>query len=73
MIHTGLTFGQQVLYFTEDDPELASCSSIVSIIISSLQPICAFYQLFFIFKYANVSAKTLDICNSEYVYFYFYG
>ncbi|XP_037792233.1 proton channel OtopLc-like [Penaeus monodon] len=62
MIHTGLTFGQQVLYFTEDDPELAACSSIVNIIISSLQPICAFYQLFFIFKYANL------IINRRYIW-----
>lgn len=65
MIHTGLTFGQHVLYFTEDDPQLAACSSIVNVIISSMQPICAFYQLFFIFKYSNVSTSKIELVESN--------
>ncbi|XP_027239094.2 proton channel OtopLc [Penaeus vannamei] len=61
MIHTGLNLAQKVLYLLDDDPYFLECTNIPDVLMSVLQPICAFYQLFFIFKYSNL------IINRRYV------
>lgn len=65
LIHTGLNLGQKILYLTEEDPAFDDCTCTTDVVMSVLQPVYAFYQLFFIFKYSNVS-KTIQInCLSE--------
>ena len=56
LIHTGLNLGQKVLYMTaENGDEFKGCTSVPDILMGILQPIYAFYNLFFVFKYSNVS------------------
>lgn len=55
LIHTGLNLGQKILYLTEDDPVFENCTCTTDVVMYVLQPVYAFYQLFFIFKYSNVS------------------
>ncbi|XP_068244155.1 proton channel OtopLc-like isoform X4 [Palaemon carinicauda] len=54
LTHTGLELGQKILYLTEDDPAFDDCTCTTDVIMSVLQPVYAFYQLFFIFKYSNL-------------------
>ncbi|XP_050725831.1 proton channel OtopLc-like isoform X3 [Eriocheir sinensis] len=54
LIHTGLNLGQKILYLTEDDPVFENCTCTTDVIMYVLQPVYAFYQLFFIFKYSNL-------------------
>ncbi|XP_042219154.1 proton channel OtopLc-like isoform X3 [Homarus americanus] len=54
LIHTGLNLGQKILYLTEEDPVFDNCTCTTDVIMSVLQPVYAFYQLFFIFKYSNL-------------------
>lgn len=54
LIHTGLNLGQKILYLTEDDPVFDDCTCTTDVVMSVLQPVYAFYQLFFIFKYSNL-------------------
>lgn len=54
LTHTGLELGQKLLYLTEDDPAFDDCTCTTDVIMSVLQPVYAFYQLFFIFKYSNL-------------------
>lgn len=63
MIHTGLNLAQKVLYLLDDDPYFLECTNIPDVLMSVLQPICAFYQLFFIFKYSNVSLSYFQLRN----------
>lgn len=58
LIHTGLNLGQKILYLTEDDPVFENCTCTTDVVMYVLQPVYAFYQLFFIFKYSNVSHLT---------------
>lgn len=57
LIHTGLNLGQKILYLTEDDPVFENCTCTTDVVMYVLQPVYAFYQLFFIFKYSNVSPR----------------
>lgn len=54
LIHTGLNLGQKILYLTEDDPVFENCTCTTDVVMYVLQPVYAFYQLFFIFKYSNL-------------------
>ncbi|XP_069958889.1 proton channel OtopLc isoform X3 [Cherax quadricarinatus] len=54
LTHTGLNLGQKILYLSEDDPIFDNCTCTTDVIMSVLQPVYAFYQLFFIFKYSNL-------------------
>ncbi|ROT83518.1 proton channel OtopLc isoform X8 [Penaeus vannamei] len=54
LIHTGLNLGQKILYLTEEDPAFDDCTCTTDVVMSVLQPVYAFYQLFFIFKYSNL-------------------
>ncbi|XP_071537883.1 proton channel OtopLc-like isoform X2 [Panulirus ornatus] len=54
LIHTGLNLGQKILYLTQDDPVFDNCTCTTDVVMSVLQPVFAFYQLFFIFKYSNL-------------------
>ncbi|XP_045624469.1 proton channel OtopLc isoform X3 [Procambarus clarkii] len=54
LIHTGLNLGQKILYLAEDDPLFDNCTCTTDVVMSVLQPVYAFYQLFFIFKYSNL-------------------
>uniref|UniRef100_A0A6A7FUR1 Otopetrin-2 isoform X2 n=1 Tax=Hirondellea gigas TaxID=1518452 RepID=A0A6A7FUR1_9CRUS len=54
LIHSGLNLGQKILYLTADDPAFDNCTCTPDVIMSVLQPIYAFYNLFFVFKYSNL-------------------
>lgn len=54
LIHTGLNLGQKILYLTNDDPAFDNCTCTQDVLMSVLQPIYAFYNLFFVFKYSNL-------------------
>ncbi|MCL4149453.1 UNVERIFIED_CONTAM: hypothetical protein GTU68_047684 [Idotea baltica] len=54
LIHSGLNLGQKVLYIIDEDEAFDACTCTQDILMSVLQPIYAFYQLFFIFKYSNI-------------------
>jgi len=54
LIHTGLNLGQKILYLTADDPAFENCTCTPDVLMSVLQPIYAFYNLFFVFKYSNL-------------------
>ncbi|KAF2364347.1 Otopetrin [Trinorchestia longiramus] len=54
LIHTGLNLGQKILYLTADDPAFDNCTCAPDVLMSVLQPIYAFYNLFFVFKYSNL-------------------
>ena len=54
MIHTGLILAQKIVFVTDEDESFRSCVTLTGLTMSCLQPIWAFYQLFFIYKYANL-------------------
>ncbi|XP_018027396.1 proton channel OtopLc isoform X2 [Hyalella azteca] len=54
LIHSGLNLGQKILYLTADDPAFENCTCTPDVVMSVLQPIYAFYNLFFVFKYSNL-------------------
>ncbi|XP_045136596.1 proton channel OtopLc-like isoform X2 [Portunus trituberculatus] len=54
LIHTGLNLGQKILYLTEDNEDFENCTCTTDVVMYVLQPVYAFYQLFFIFKYSNL-------------------
>ncbi|CAL4079786.1 unnamed protein product, partial [Meganyctiphanes norvegica] len=81
LIHQGLNLGQKILYMTESDPHFMGCTCTTDIVMSVLQPVYGFYQLFFIFKYSNLiinrrrtlSRFGLMHCISSSLCFWFYA
>jgi hypothetical protein len=58
LIHSGLMLGYQIVYLRADGQEFYSCASIATLMLDVLYPVYSFLQLFFIFKYSNVSTIT---------------
>jgi len=54
LIHSGLNLGQKILYLTADDGAFEACTCMSDVIASVLQPVYAFYNLFFVYKYSNL-------------------
>jgi len=54
LIHSGLNLGQKILYLTADDGAFENCTCMSDVIASVLQPVYAFYNLFFVYKYSNL-------------------
>ncbi|XP_015593570.1 uncharacterized protein LOC107266975 isoform X2 [Cephus cinctus] len=52
LIHSGLLLVYEIFFLTSE--ELHECFSLVALIFDVVYPIYSFFQLFFIFKYANV-------------------
>jgi hypothetical protein len=55
LIHSGLMLGYQIVYLRAEGPEFYNCASIATLLLDVLYPVYSFLQLFFIFKYSNVS------------------
>jgi hypothetical protein len=49
--------GYQIVYLRADGQEFYDCASIATLLLDVLYPVYSFLQLFFIFKYSNVSAN----------------
>jgi hypothetical protein len=47
--------GYQIVYLTAEGQEFYNCASIATLLLDVLYPVYSFLQLFFIFKYSNVS------------------
>jgi len=58
LIHSGLMLGYQIVYLRAEGQEFYDCASIATLLLDVLYPVYSFLQLFFIFKYSNVSAST---------------
>ena len=58
LIHSGLMLGYQIVYLRAEGQEFYDCASIATLLLDILYPVYSFLQLFFIFKYSNVSART---------------
>ena len=56
LIHSGLMLGYQIVYLRAEGQEFYDCASIATLLLDVLYPVYSFLQLFFIFKYSNVSA-----------------
>ena len=57
LIHSGLMLGYQIVYLRAEGQEFYDCASIATLLLDVLYPVYSFLQLFFIFKYSNVSAS----------------
>jgi hypothetical protein len=57
LIHSGLMLGYQIVYLRAEGQEFYNCASIATLLLDVLYPLYSFLQLFFIFKYSNVSAN----------------
>jgi hypothetical protein len=49
--------GYQIVYLRAEGQEFYNCASIATLLLDVLYPLYSFLQLFFIFKYSNVSAN----------------
>ena len=71
LIHSGLNLGQKILYLTADDGAFEACTCMSDVIASVLQPVYAFYNLFFVYKYSNVRPTCMEyevkICATLYL------
>jgi hypothetical protein len=47
--------GYQIVYLRAEGQEFYNCASIATLLLDVLYPVYSFLQLFFIFKYSNVS------------------
>jgi hypothetical protein len=57
LIHSGLMLGYQIVYLRAEGQEFYNCASIATLLLDVLYPVYSFLQLFFIFKYSNVSVN----------------
>jgi hypothetical protein len=57
LIHSGLMLGYQIVYLRAEGQEFYDCASIATLLLDVLYPVYSFLQLFFIFKYSNVSSS----------------
>jgi hypothetical protein len=49
--------GYQIVYLRAEGQEFYNCASIATLLLDVLYPVYSFLQLFFIFKYSNVSVN----------------
>jgi hypothetical protein len=66
LIHSGLMLGYQIVYLRAEGNEFYKCASIATLLLDVLYPVYSFLQLFFIFKYSNVSVN-IDFYSTQYI------